>query len=328
MSPDMATTMRATAGAIAMLSALACAPSIRVGTPPGDYPFQMAQFWTEPADLASRDLYWGPWGRDLAPDPAEPFAFVEKKKQGMLSGFSPGYTVKDARGVEWSAKQGDEAQAEVTASRLVWALGYHQPPVYYLETWNLTGGPNPGPQTRARFRPDMPAFDRVGQWSWHSNPFVGTEPYKGLLVMMAMLNNSDLKPDQNAIYNLAEPRDGLQRWYLVRDLGQSFGETGKILADRNDVVEFETEKFVLGVDGGRVRFNWTGRWGELMKDLTPADVRWTCERLSRLTPQQWQDAFRAGGYDPALAERFIKRFQEKIAEGMRLSEAGASTAAR
>ena len=57
-------------------------------------------------------------------------------------------------------------------------------------------------------------------------------------------------------------------------------------------------------------------------------MRWTCERLSRLTPQQWRDAFRAGGYDAALAERFIKRLQEKIAEGMSLSERAPSTAGR
>ena len=32
------------------------------------------------------------------------------------------------------------AQAEVTASRLVWALGFHQPAVYFLEKWTLAGG--------------------------------------------------------------------------------------------------------------------------------------------------------------------------------------------
>jgi hypothetical protein len=313
----MASFMRGV-GAVLVLSAVSCAPPIRVATPPGGYPADLGQFWVEPADLAGRDLYWGPWGKEYAPDPSQPFTFVEKKPQGFFSGYSPGYTVKDARGVEWSAKQGDEAQAEVTASRLVWALGFHQPPNYYLETWTLAGGPQPGPQTRARFRPDIPGVKNVAPWSWHENPFVGTPPYKGLLVMMAMLNNSDLKPTQNVIYNLAEPREGSQRWYVARDLGQSFGETGALGPHRNDVVVFETTKFILGVANGRVRFNWEGRWGELLKDITPADVHWTCERLSRISPQQWQDAFRAGGYDPALAERFIKRFQAKIAEGMAL----------
>ena len=79
--------------------------------------------------------------------------------------------------------------------------------------------------------------------------------------------------------------------------------------------------FVFGVTGvkdGRVRFDYSGRWQELFRDLTPQDVRWTCERLARLTPQQWQDAFRAAGYADELAARFIKRFQEKIAQGLAL----------
>jgi hypothetical protein len=37
-----------------------------------------------------------------------------------------------------------------------------------------------------------------------------------------------------------------------------------------------------------------------------------------LTDQQWQDAFRAGGYAPELANRFIRRFKQKIDEGLAL----------
>ena len=69
---------------------------------------------------------------------------------------------------------------------------------------------------------------------------------------------------------------------------------------------------------GRVKFNWSGFHGKLLDPLTPADVHWTCERLSRLSDRQWEDAFRAGGYDPMLAERFIRRFKQKVAEGLAL----------
>lgn len=279
---------------------------------------EMAQLWVEPVDLAQRDLFAGPWGLSVAPDPAATYTFSAKKKQGLLSGFSPGYTVRGPGNVEWSAKQGPEAQAEVTASRLVWALGFHQPPVYFLEKWTLSGGENPGPQTRARFRPDTKDLKNVAEWGWESNPFMGTPPLRGLLVMMVMLNNSDLKPPQNIIYDLKQPREGAQRWYVVRDLGHSFGETGKFRADRNDVVEFETEAFTKGVENGHVKFNWSGFHGGLLEDLTPADVHWTCERLARLTDKQWQDAFRAGGYEPILAERYIRRFKQKIEEGLAL----------
>ena len=206
----------------------------------------------------------------------------------------------------------------MTASRLVWALGYHQPPVYFLEQWTLAGGDNPGPQTRARFRPDLPGLKNVGEWGWQSNPFMGSQPLRGLLVMMVMLNNSDLKPAQNIIYDLRAEREGARRWYVVRDLGHSFGETGKFRADRNDVLEFETEVFTKGVENGKVKFNWSGFHGQLLDDITPADVHWTCERLARLSDAQWADAFRAGGYEPMLAERYIRRFKQKIAEGLAL----------
>ncbi len=234
--------------ALAAASALfGCAAP--AGPPPAVPPsaLEMAQFWVEPADLPQRDLFAGPWGAEHAPDPAATYVFEEKKKQGMISGFSPGYTVRGPGDIEWSAKQGPEAQAEVTASRLVWALGFHQPPVYFLEKWTLSGGTNPGEQTRARFRPEIKKeLDKVGEWGWLSNPFRATEAHRGLLVMMIMLNNSDLKSAQNAIYDLKRPREGAQRWYVVRDLGHSFGETGKFRADRNDIVEFETEAFTKG----------------------------------------------------------------------------------
>lgn len=314
MASTMTRSLALAAGAALSGCAVPLAPPPAV--PPS--PQEMAQFWVEPADLAERDLYLGPWGAEYAPDPAAAYAFDEKKKQGFFTGFSLGYTVKGPGGGEWSAKQGPEAQAEVTASRLVWALGFHQPPVYFLEKWTLAGGPNPGEQTRARFRPEIKELDKVGEWGWQSNPFRATAAHRGLMVMMIMLNNSDLKSAQNVIYDLKRPREGAQRWYVVRDLGHSFGETGKFRADRNDVVEFETEAFTKGVSNGKVKFNWSGFHKELVSDLSPADVQWTCERLGRLSDRQWADAFRAGGYAPELSERYIRRFEQKIAEGLAL----------
>ena len=40
------------------------------------------------------------------------------------------------------------------------------------------------------------------------NPFVGTRQLNGLLVLQAMLGNSDLKDEQNVIYTLTEPFEG------------------------------------------------------------------------------------------------------------------------
>ena len=300
---------------VAALLAAGCAKQIRATLPAAPSDEQLREFWAEPADLASRDLFWGPGGQEHAPDPKWTWTFKERDN----TGFSPSFDLEDPKGVEWSAKLGAEAQAEVVASRLMWALGFHQPPTYYVKGWSITGEKWSGPQDPARFRPDLPGMKKVGEWSWHQNPFVGTAPWKGGLVMMVLLGNSDLKPPQNAIYDLESPRAGVRRWYVVRDLGQSFGETGIIWPQRNDIEEWEKEAFILGLrEDGTVRFNYSGRFKELFRDLRPADVRWTAERLSRISDRQLDDAFRAAEYPEDLRGRFIRRLKAKIAEGLAL----------
>ena len=79
------------------------------------------------------------------------YSFVAKD----TSGFSLGFDVRSADGLEWSVKLGPEAQSEVVTSRILWAIGFHQPPTYYLERWTLTGQ-EAGAQPPGRFRPDLP----------------------------------------------------------------------------------------------------------------------------------------------------------------------------
>ena len=74
--------------------------------------------------------------------------------------------------------------------------------------------------------------------------------------------------------------------------------------------------FLLGVNNGKVEFAYTGWYKNLVRDrITVDEVAWASELLGRLSDKQWADAFRAGGYDPDEAQRFIKRLKEKINEG-------------
>ena len=82
-----------------------------------------------------RDLFHGPGGKDLLPR-STAFTFIAED----TTGFSPGFDVRDESGMEWSVKTGPEAQTEVVTSRILWAIGFHQPPTYYVEDWSLTGG--------------------------------------------------------------------------------------------------------------------------------------------------------------------------------------------
>jgi hypothetical protein len=267
----------------------------------------------------NRDLFWGVGGRELAPDPAARYTVIEMKR----GGFSRGYTVKDPGGREWSIKFPPEAATEVAASRILWGIGYHQPPVYFLPEWQASKATSPNPQLPARFRERAPAFHGLESgdtWSYYENPFVGTRQMNGLLTVQAMLGNSDLKDLQNAVYTLTTPVEGAKRWYVARDLGQTFGRTGAVDPPRGDPDVFDETRFILGVEGGYVRFDYHGRHGVLFERISPADVRWVCQRLAALSDEQLQDAFRAAGYPKAIADRFIRRLEQKIAEGLRLKD--------
>jgi hypothetical protein len=275
---------------------------------------EVADLWQEPTDLERRDLFYGAGGRALAPSATGTYTVVEAD----VDGFSAGYDVRDEKGRLWSVKLGPESQTEVVASRLLWAVGYHQPAVYYLPKWTLTKEGARSAQSPGRFRLEPAGEEKLGDWSWRNNPFVGTRPYQGLFVMMVMINNWDLKTSQNAIYRVRPRDDDPRNIYVIKDLGASFGKTNWLLpGSRNDIAGFEQEPFIENIEGNRVTFHYQGGWREphLTSSTTPADVKWIADLLGRLSTRQWSDAFRAGGYSDAEAARFIKRLREKIADG-------------
>ena len=81
---------------------------------------------------------------------------------------------------------------------------------------------------------------------------------------------------------------------------------------------FERHPFITGIRNDFVQFHYQGWHQELVRDrITPEDVTWACDLLGRLSDRQWQDAFRAGGYDPDVAGRFIRALRGKLAMGRR-----------
>jgi hypothetical protein len=299
---------------------------------------QLAELRVDPGP-APRDLFWGPGGRRYAP-PADAVYRVLAKDE---TGFSVSFDVTSPDGIEWSAKIGPEAQTEVVVSRILWGLGYHQPPVYYLPSWNAGAGVPRGVKGRkeseARFRPKLAGLQRLPDvWSWADNPFSGTRELKGLLVILLMLNSTDLKDSNNSIYEITTPPAGAPaitagrpstdaqgvpsvvegRWFLVRDLGAALGETGKLYPRRNWLEGFEEQAFMTGVSESGVEFDYDGRHQELLAMIGPDDVRWAAQQMARLADAQWRDAFRAGNYATPQADRYIARIQEKIADGLAL----------
>lgn len=273
----------------------------------------MSELWTDPGGSA-RDLFWGVGGKELAPPPDAAYTFKGKDD----TGFSVSYDVIGPDGTEWSAKIGPEAQAEVVVSRILWGLGFHQPPVYYLPSWQLAGdAPEGRKESEARFRPKLARLERLEEfWKWQENPFTGSRELKGLLVVLLMLNSTDLKDDNNSIYELPEPWDGASRWFVVRDVGAALGETGKLFPRRNWIDGFEKERFITSIAGERLEFDYDGRHDELLTLLGPDDVRWAARLMGRLTDAQWRDAFRAANYAEPIAARYIRRIRQKIEDGV------------
>jgi hypothetical protein len=304
---------RATAVVCAFLLLLAndaCAPALRrTAEAPID------ELWEEPG-LERLNLIDGVGAGAAKPVVDGRYQLLERN----TGGFSTTYRVRDEGGLEWSVKIGPEAQTEVVSSRIVWTLGYQQVPSYFVERWiavddagheQTLGG--------ARFRPRKMPMKAAGPWSWNRNPFVGTRPYRGLLALMMVLNSTDLKAGNNELYEIANPGQGRPaRWYVVKDLGASLGETGRIDPRRGYLEGFERERFIVSTHNDQVTFGFRGRHKELLRQVRLEDLRWICQRILRVPQAALLDAFRAGGYDEEQSRRYVARIVNKAEEGMAL----------
>src|SRR5437763_12198475 len=162
------------------------------GTPQGT-----PVLWKEPTDIASRNLLLGPGGEGMKPDLSQ----VVWDGQEGVPGYSVKWKVRDGAGKKWAVKLGREAQPETVAVRLVWAAGYVTEVNYLVPCVHIVNAPKP-PKDKSVERCEKDGFANVRfkvkpedskkldeNWKWNDNPFVGTREFKGLVVLMALLNN-------------------------------------------------------------------------------------------------------------------------------------------
>jgi hypothetical protein len=300
-----------------------------------------ALLWRAPADIRSRDLFYGPGGKDHAP--GSTYTFTKED----MNGTSPKFDVRDENGVEWGVKMGPEARPETVATRIVWAIGYSVNEDYFLPELHVEKMParlhrgqnlvsSGGNVRNVRLKRHSKDEKKTGTWPWRANPFAGTRELNGLRVTMALLNNWDLKDDNNAIYleKHPEPPEGPEEIYMVKDLGASFGSTGlgwSHATSKGNLKAYSHSKFVSKVTPEYVDFNFPTR-PALINIFTPrdfisrmqlrwigrriprADARWVGQLLAQLSPAQIRDAFRAAGYTPDQVEGFAKIVEARIAE--------------
>ncbi|HEY9283277.1 MAG TPA: hypothetical protein VIP46_07475 [Pyrinomonadaceae bacterium] len=276
--------------------------------------------WREHADVSSLNLLDGPGGAEMRPDISK-LTFIREE----TGGYSKKYRVKDAAGRTWVAKIGKEAQSEAAASRLVWAAGYQAEITYLAPSATIEGK---GTFENVRFEARPEGYDRLEIWKWAQNPFAGKRELQGLKALMGLLENWDMKDDNNKIIYVpgADGAPGELR-YVISDLGATFGKTDspggvsswlrQVRGTRNEPADFVNDKFITGVEGGKIVIDYEGKNSKLMRDISVEDARWLGTQLAKLSDEQIADAFRAANYTPdevkLLAAAVRSRINELVA---------------
>jgi hypothetical protein len=297
---------------------------------PGTHP---PVLWRDPGDISSRNLFYGPGGE--AHVPTGKFTF----KAEDMAGSNPKFDITDQDGVTWRVKMGAEARPETAASRLVWAVGYFANEDYFVpllhveQMQHLRRGGNlvlPGGNVaNVRLKRHAKDEKKIGSWSWAKDPFAGTREWYGLRVLMAVMNNWDLKDTNNSVY--LTHHEPVEERYAVSDLGASFGSTGLDWMLKGNPTAYCASKWISRISPEVVDFNvpsgpamnyyidfpelgrrlsllWLGR------HIPRKDARWMGDLLARLSRTQIQDAFRAAGYSPEEVEKLTNTLERRISE--------------
>lgn len=271
--------------------------------------------WRRPADISSRDLYLGPGGASMRPD-LRRITFIKEEK----GGYSKKYRVRDASERVWVAKIGKEAQSETSAIRLLWGLGYITEINYLVPRVTI---PGKGTFTNVRFEARPEEWNRGDEWKWKQNPFVGTPELQGLKIMMALINNWDLKDSNNVIVQVQGDR-GNELHYIISDLGATFGHASttplfwRITRSRNNPSKFAKTRFFEKVKGDRVVLHFGGKNRGLMNNIAVSDAQWLSGWLAKLSDQQLRDAFRAANYRPDEINLLVRTVRERSNELLNL----------
>ncbi|MDQ4121596.1 MAG: hypothetical protein M3209_09135 [Acidobacteriota bacterium] len=261
----------------------------------------------ERVDISGQDLYLGPGGVEMQPDVTK-VTFIKEEKGGNSKKFR----IKDAAGREWVAKVGNESQAETAAVRLLAAIGYKTEINYLVSSLNI---PGQGTFSNVRLEARPENIERLERWQWDKNPFAGTNELQGLKILMALLNNWDLKDGNNMTIKKSD-----EMHYIVSDLGATFGSDGgnnlpifwRFGRSKNNPADFVSSDFIKEIEEGRVEFSFKGKGMKLFDDITVEHGRWLADLLTQLSDKQIEDAFRAANYSPEEIKMLSQAVKNRI----------------
>lgn len=260
----------------------------------------------EQVDIGGRDLYWGPGGQQMQPD-LKTSQFLGRQDGGN----NLKYRLKDAAGREWVVKIADESQPETAATRLLWAIGYKTEINYLVPKLAIQ---TVGNYKNVRFEARPDSIKRLDKWIWTDNPFVGTNEFEGLKIMMAMFNNWDIKDENTAIL-----KEGEAHYYIISDLGATFGKLSDVNGGRagrsvNKPEQYAQSKFIRQVRDGVIELDYRGKADNLIKTVKVEHGRWLADLLMQLSDKQIEDAFRAANYKPEDVKLLAQAFKARINE--------------
>jgi hypothetical protein len=165
-----------------------------------------------------------------------------------------------------------------------------------------------GTITKARLKRTQKEQKKLATWAWAENPFRGSRELNGLRVMMALINNWDLKTVNNKIYgaNPDQPKQdqeapvaldqtrrlgdgpGSAKYddgravdgnadharYVVSDLGASFGRTGAFFSrSKGRVEDYRKDRFIRATTPETVDFVMRNKPGVVIRILKPGYSR-------------------------------------------------------
>jgi hypothetical protein len=250
----------------------------------------------------------------------------------------------DQRGIRWGVKFGDEARSEVAASRFLWAAGYRTHDVYFVPEGVIQGATNlrragkhikkgSGRFKNARFQKRFMSEDiakvddHFNSWRWDKNPSVGTQELSGLFLMNVLIANFDTKVSNNKVQSVTYQDGRVENWYMVSDIGGTFGKSSSASDSRWNLKNYAKEPFVMDHDHSSksLRLFFEGRESKYFKSIPLEHARWITRLIGGLTRSQVEDAFRAAfsvvrtsplpnPREEALVQGFADAFEKRLAE--------------
>lgn len=262
----------------------------------------------KPVNISRQNLFYGPGGKSMQPN-LRRITLIRKE----TGGNNLKYRIKDGSGRVWVAKIADESQPETAAVRLLWGIGYLTEINYLVPKLTI---PGKGTFKNVRLEARPARVDRQDRWSWKDNPFTGTKELQGLKIMMALINNWDLKDGNNIIL-----QNGNERQFVVSDLGSAFGRLAPLsqpILNRfgrsvNRPDHYAKSEFIKGIEeDGNLDFAYKSKAKDLFDKISPLEGRWIAGLLSQLTDKQISDAFRAANYRPQEIKMLTRAVRGRI----------------